>query len=142
MKTTFINPQSVERQWYVFDAEGKTLGRFATEIANILRGKNKPSFSPSHDTGDNVIIINADKVHLTGKKLEQKLYYRHSGYTGGLKSESAQELIEGKPEKVIFQAIKGMIPRNRNRKDILSKLHIYAGGEHPHEAQQPVTLEV
>lgn len=142
MKTTFINPQSVERQWYVFDAEGKTLGRFATEIANILRGKNKPSFSPSHDTGDNVIIINADKVHLTGKKLEQKLYYRHSGYTGGLKAESAQELIEGKPEKVIFHAIKGMIPRNRNRKDILSKLHIYAGGEHPHEAQKPVTLEV
>ena len=142
MKTTFVNTQLVERQWYVLDAEGKTLGRFATEVANILRGKHKPSFSPSHDTGDNVIIINAEKLHLTGKKLDQKMYFSHSGFPGGLKSKNAQELILGKPEKIVFEAIKGMIPRTRIRKDILSKLHIYTGSEHPHEAQKPVTLEV
>jgi large subunit ribosomal protein L13 len=142
MKTTFVNPQSVDRQWYVFDAEGKTLGRFATEIANILRGKNKPSFSPSHDTGDNVIIINADKIKLTGSKMESKYYFRHSGYVGGLKTENAATVMGKNPTKVVFQAIRGMVPRNRNRKDILSKLHIYAGTEHPHEAQKPVTLEL
>lgn len=142
MKTTFVNPQSVDRQWYVFDAEGKTLGRFATEIANILRGKNKPSFSPSHDTGDNVIIINADKIKLTGSKMESKYYFRHSGYVGGLKTENAATVMGKNSTKVVFQAIRGMVPRNRNRKDILSKLHIYAGTEHPHEAQKPVTLEL
>lgn len=142
MKTTFVNPQSLERKWFVFDAEGKTLGRFATEIANILRGKNKPTFSPSHDTGDNVIILNADKIKLTGNKLFQKMYYRHSGYNSGLKYNNAEELMISNPEKVVFQAIRGMVPRNRNRKQILSKLHIYKGAEHPHTAQKPVTLEL
>ncbi len=142
MKTTFVNPKSIDRQWYIFDAEGKTLGRFATEIANILRGKNKPSFSPSHDTGDNVIIINADKIHLTGSKMESKYYFRHSGYVGGLKAENAETVMGKNPTKVVFQAIRGMVPRNKNRKGTLSKLHIYAGTEHPHEAQKPVTLEI
>lgn len=142
MKTTFVNTKEVERKWYIFDAEGKTLGRFATEIANILRGKNKPSFSPSHDNGDFVIIINADKFALTGNKLEQKKYYRHSGYLGGLTEETAKEVLGKKPTKIVTEAITGMIPRTRMRKEILSKLKVYAGSEHPHEAQQPINLEL
>jgi large subunit ribosomal protein L13 len=142
MKTTFVNTQTLERQWFIFDAEDKTLGRFSTEIANILRGKNKPSYSPSHDTGDNVIIINAEKLKLTGKKLDNKYYFRHSGYVGGLKAENAAAVMGKDPAKVVFHSIRGMVPRNRNRKGILSKLHIYSGAEHPHEAQKPVTLEL
>lgn len=142
MKTTFVNTKEVDRKWYIFDAEGKTLGRFATEIANILRGKSKPSFSPNHDNGDFVIVINADKFHLTGKKMDEKMYYRHSGYLGGLKEETAKEVLAKKPEKIVFEAIKGMIPRTRLRKDILAKLKVYAGSEHPHEAQKPINLEL
>ena len=142
MKTTFVNTKDVERKWYIFDAEGKTLGRFATEIANILRGKNKPSFSPSHDNGDFVIIINADKFNLTGNKLEDKKYHRHSGYLGGLTTESAKEVLGKKPTKIVTEAITGMIPRTRMRKEILSKLKVYAGSEHPHEAQKPINLEL
>jgi large subunit ribosomal protein L13 len=142
MKTTFVNTKEVERKWYIFDAEGKTLGRFATEIANILRGKNKPSFSPSHDNGDFVIIINAEKFALTGNKLEDKKYFRHSGYLGGLTEETAKEVLGKKPTKIVTEAITGMIPRTRMRKEILSKLKVYAGSEHPHEAQQPINLEL
>ena len=142
MKTTYVNPKTIDRKWYVFDAEGQTLGRFATEIASILRGKNKPSFAPNHDTGDFVIIINADKLKLTGSKLEQKMYYTHSRYPGGLKGRNAATLLERTPEKVAYHAIAGMIPRHRLKKTILSKLHIYAGDTHPHEAQKPTNLEL
>ena len=141
MKTVFVDTQKIERKWYVFDAKGQTLGRFATKIADILRGKSKPSFSPNHDNGDHVIIINAKDIVLTGNKAESKMYYRHSRYPGALKSESAGDLMLQNPEKIVFEAIKGMIPRNRLRKDILSKLKIYASETHEHEAQKPINLE-
>lgn len=142
MKTEFVNPEQVDRKWYIFDAKDQTLGRFSTKIANILRGKDKPSFSPSHDTGDFVIIINADQVKLTGKKLDQKKYYSHSRYPGGLKEVTAGKLLETKPEMVIMHSIAGMIPRSRIKDSILSKLKVYADGTHPHEAQKPINLEI
>lgn len=142
MKTVFVDTQKIERKWYVFDAKDQVLGRFATKIADILRGKNKPSFSPNHDNGDFVIIINAKDLKLTGTKEQDKMYYRHSRYPGGLKSESAETLRIQNPEKIVFEAIKGMIPRNKLRKPILSKLKIFASEEHNHEAQKPTNLEI
>jgi large subunit ribosomal protein L13 len=140
MKTTFVNTHKIERKWYVFDAKDQTLGRFSTQIANILRGKHKPSFSPNHDNGDYVVIINAEHVKVTGKKESQKTYYSHSKYAGGLKSITLDKLRDKNPEKIIFESIKGMIPRNRLRKDILSKLKIYTGETNPHEAQKAINL--
>lgn len=142
MKTTFINTHALERKWYILDATDLVLGRFSTKVADILRGKNQAYFNPAHDNGDHVVIINADKIKLTGKKWDQKTYYSHSQYPGGLKEEVAGKRILRKPEKMIYDSIAGMIPRNRIKKDILSKLKIYVGSEHPHEAQQPINLEV
>jgi large subunit ribosomal protein L13 len=130
----------VARQWYVVDAQGKTLGRLASHIAMVLRGKNKPTFTPHMDTGDFVVVLNAGQVHLTGRKLDQKMYYRHSGYPGGLKEISARKLLEKKPEEVLRHAVRGMLPKNSLGRHLLKKLKIYVTGEHPHEAQQPVPL--
>jgi large subunit ribosomal protein L13 len=142
MKTTFINTHALTRKWYILDATDLVLGRFSTKVANILRGKDKPSFNPAHDNGDHVVIINAEKLKLTGNKLAQKTYYSHSGFPGGLKEETAEKRIIRDPEKIVYDSIAGMIPRNRIKKDILSKLKIYAGAEHPHEAQKPINLEI
>jgi large subunit ribosomal protein L13 len=128
----------VQRQWYVVDAQGKTLGRLASHIAMVLRGKNKPTFTPHMDTGDFVVVVNAGQVHLTGRKLDQKMYYRHSGYPGGLKEISARQLLAKKPEEVLRHAVRGMLPKNSLGRHLLKKLKIYATGEHPHEAQQPL----
>ena len=140
MKTWNAKPHEVERRWYVVDAEGETLGRLATRIADVLRGKDKPTFTPHVDTGDFVVVVNADKIHVTGKKLEQKRYYRHSGYPGGLRSRTLAEQLERQPTEVIRRAVKGMLPRNRLGRAQIGKLKIYAGPQHPHEAQQPVPL--
>jgi large subunit ribosomal protein L13 len=142
MKTVSAKKQEVPRQWYVVDATDKILGRLAVQLANILRGKNKPIFTPHVDTGDFVIVTNAEKVRLTGKKLEKKQYYRHSGYPGGLKVRTAQELVRKKPEELIMHAVKGMLPKNRLGSKLLKKLKVYAGAAHPHEAQQPNILEL
>lgn len=131
-----------DRKWLLVDAEGKTLGRIATKIADLLRGKGKPTFSPHIDCGDHVVVVNADKIKLSGRKLDQKKYYRHSGYPGALKSETAGKLLQRKPEKVLHEAIKGMIPRNRLRTHILSKLKIYAGPEHKQAAQNPEEINL
>ncbi|NLN07000.1 MAG: 50S ribosomal protein L13 [Firmicutes bacterium] len=138
MRTTYM-PQKgrIERKWYVIDAAGKPLGRLATEVARILRGKHKPIYTPHLDTGDHVIVINADQVVLTGKKAEQKFHYRHSGYPGGLKKVSYGTLLETKPERAVMLAVKGMLPHNRLGRAMLKKVRIYAGSEHPHAAQQP-----
>jgi large subunit ribosomal protein L13 len=130
----------VQRQWYVVDAQGKTLGRLASHIAMVLRGKNKPTFTPHMDTGDFVVVVNAAQVNLTGRKLDQKMYYRHSGYPGGLKEISARQLLAKKPEEVLRHAVRGMLPKNSLGRHLLKKLKIYATGAHPHEAQQPVPL--
>jgi len=135
-------PEDIERNWFVVDAEGKTLGRMATEIATVLRGKHKPIYTPNVDTGDYVIVINAEKVKLTGKKLEQKMYHKHSEYPGGLNSISYNELLAKKPEKVIELAVKGMLPKNKLGRKIFKKLKVYAGAEHPHAAQQPEELDI
>lgn len=140
MKTYTAKPLEVERKWYVVDAEGQTLGRLATQVASILRGKHKPTFTPHVDTGDHVIIINAEKIHLTGKKLQDKKYYRHSGYPGGIKSVTAGEVLNRHPERVIKAAVWGMIPHNKLGRQVITKLKIYAGPEHPHQAQTPETL--
>jgi large subunit ribosomal protein L13 len=141
MKTTFARQETLtERKWWVVDADGKVLGRLATELADVLRGKNKAIFTPHVDTGDFVVVINAEKVKLTGKKLTEKMYYRHSGYLGGLKSLSAGELLRKKPEALIHHAVKGMLPKNRLGRSMIKKLKVYAGTEHPHEAQQPAPL--
>jgi large subunit ribosomal protein L13 len=140
MKTWNAKPHEVERRWYVVDAEGQTLGRLATRIADTLRGKGKPSYTPHVDTGDFVVVVNAEKVVVTGKKLQQKLYYRHSGYPGGLRSRSLAEQLERRPTEVIRSAVKGMLPRNRLSRAQLGKLKVYAGPEHPHSAQQPEPL--
>ena len=138
MQTTYMaKPSEVESKWYILDAEGKSLGRVATEAARLLRGKHKPTFTPHIDTGDHVIVINAEKAILTGKKLEQKYAYHHSGYPGGLKSVSYAKLMETKPELAMEYAIKGMIPHNRLGKAVLKKLRIYKGAEHCHQAQKP-----
>lgn len=140
MKSYVAKPHEVERKWYVVDANGQTLGRLATQVASILRGKHKPIYTPHVDTGDHVIIINAEKIHLTGNKLQDKRYYRHSGYVGGIKSTTAGELLNRHPERVIRAAVWGMIPHNRLGRQIIKKLKVYAGNEHPHEAQVPENL--
>ena len=143
MRTTFMaNAQNIERKWYVVDAEGKTLGRLATEVAAILRGKHKPTFTPHVDTGDHVIILNASKITLTGKKLTDKIYYRHSMHPGGLKSRTALEMRTNYPERMLELAIKGMLPKNSLGRQIFRKLHVYAGSEHTHQAQQPEVYEL
>jgi large subunit ribosomal protein L13 len=142
MKTFVATPANRQRDWYVVDAEGKTLGRLATQIANTLRGKRKPEYTPHCDTGDFVVVVNAAKIRVTGNKLNDKLYYRHSGYPGGLRSRTLGEMLERRPEEVIRLAVKGMLPRNRLARQQLTKLKVYAGPEHPHEAQKPTQLEV
>ena len=143
MKTTFMaNPATVERKWYVVDAEGKTLGRLAAEVAKVLRGKNKPTFTPHVDTGDHVIVLNADKVVLTGKKLVQKTYFRHSGYPGGTTFTTAGKMLETRPERVVEMAVKGMLPKNSLGRKMFTKLKVYAGAEHPHAAQMPDVLQI
>lgn len=143
MRTTYMaKPGEVERKWYLVDAEGKTLGRLASEVASLLRGKHKPQFTPHVDTGDFVIVINADKVVLTGKKWQQKKYYRHSGYLGGLKVTTAQQMIQTKPERMVELAVHGMLPKNRLGNALKRKLKVYAGSEHPHAAQNPQVYEL
>jgi len=141
MKTLFARKESLtEPKWWLVDAEGKVLGRLASEVANVLRGKNKPIFTPHVDTGDFVVVVNAEKVKLTGNKWSQKMYHRHSGYIGGLKSVSAEDLLRKKPEALIQHAVKGMLPKNRLGRKMIKKLKVYAGQEHPHEAQQPAPI--
>lgn len=140
MKTEVAKIENVKRDWYIVDAQDVVLGRLSTQIANVLRGKNKPTFTPSVDTGDFVIVINAEKIALTGRKLADKIYYNHSGFVGGLKEISAGKLLEKKPEDLIKKAVKGMLPHNKLSRHMLSKLKIYAGGDHPHAAQQPKAL--
>ncbi|BCJ87308.1 50S ribosomal protein L13 [Effusibacillus dendaii] len=142
MRTTYMaKPNAVERKWYLIDAEGKTVGRLATEIASILRGKHKPEFTPHVDTGDFVVVINAEKVVFTGNKLQNKIYRRHSLYPGGLKETTAANMLKTKPERVLQSAVKGMLPKNSLGAKMMTKLHVYAGGEHPHQAQQPIPWE-
>ena len=140
MKTYMANPDKIERKWYVVDAEGATLGRLASEIAKVLRGKNKPEYTPHIDTGDYVIVVNAEKVKVTGKKLQQKIYYNHSDYGGGMKETTLAELLAKKPEKVIELAVKGMLPKGPMGRDMIKKLHVYAGPEHANQAQKPEVL--
>jgi large subunit ribosomal protein L13 len=142
MKTYQATAQDRERGWYFVDAEGKTLGRLATQIANVLRGKHKPTYTPHVDVGDFVIVVNAEKVAVTGNKRETKLYWRHSGYPGGIRSRTLGDLLEKRPEEVIRKAVKGMLPRNRLARQQLRKLKVYAGPEHPHQAQKPEQLEI
>lgn len=143
MKTTFMaNPTTVERKWYVVDAEGKTLGRLAAEVAKVLRGKHKPTFTPHVDTGDHVIVVNAGKVRLTGKKLTQKTYFRHSGYPGGTTFVAAGNMLEKHPERLVEMAVKGMLPKNKLGAQMYRKLTVYAGAEHPHAAQKPEVLTI
>jgi large subunit ribosomal protein L13 len=142
MRTYQATAQDRERSWYVVDAEGKTLGRLATQIANVLRGKRKPTYTPHVDVGDFVIVVNAEKVAVTGDKREKKLYWRHSGYPGGIRSRTLGDLLEKRPEEVIRRAVKGMLPRNRLARQQLRKLKVYAGPDHPHQAQKPEQLEI
>ncbi|HSM37364.1 MAG TPA: 50S ribosomal protein L13 [Longimicrobiales bacterium] len=142
MKTYTPKRDDIERRWYVVDAEGRVLGRMATEIARVLRGKHKPMYTPHLDTGDYVVVVNADKVRLTGNKEEQKTYFRHSGYMGGEKHIPFKTMIEKHPERVITLAVKGMLPKNNLGRLMRKKLKVYAGPEHPHEAQQPEPLEI
>ena len=140
MQTYMANPDKIERKWYVVDAEGMTLGRLASEVAKVLRGKNKPIFTPHIDTGDYVIVVNAEKVKVTGKKLEQKIYYNHSDYVGGMKETTLKEMLAKKPERVIELAVKGMLPKGPLGRSMYTKLFVYAGPEHKHEAQKPEAL--
>lgn len=142
MNTYMANPDKIERKWYVVDAEGKTLGRLASEVAKVLRGKNKPVFTPHVDTGDYVIVINAEKIKVTGKKLDQKIYYSHSDYVGGMKEATLREKMAKKPEDVITLAVKGMLPKGPLGRAMIKKLHVYAGPEHNHAAQKPEVLEL
>lgn len=142
MKTYMAKAESVERNWYVIDAEDKVLGRLATEVATILRGKHKPTFTPHVDCGDHVIIINAEKVRVTGKKADQKLYRKHSMYPGGLKEVPYKKMMEKKPEFIVYEAVRGMIPHNALGRKVIKKLRVYKGSEHNHQAQCPTTLEV
>jgi large subunit ribosomal protein L13 len=142
MRTYNAKPGEIERRWYVVDAEGKNLGRLATQIAETLRGKTKPQYTPHVDTGDFVVVVNAEKIVVTGNKLDEKVYYRHSGYPGGLKRRSLREQLERRPTEVLRTAVKGMLPKNRLAARQLTKLKIYAGPDHPHEAQAPQPLEV
>lgn len=142
MKSFMASPSTVERKWYVVDAEGKTLGRLASEVANVLRGKNKPIYTPHIDTGDYVIVVNAEKIKVTGKKLDQKIYYHHSEYVGGMKETTLKEMMNKKPEFVITHAVKGMLPKGPLGRQMLTKLHVYAGPEHKHAAQKPEALNI
>ena len=137
MKTYSAKPGEIKREWYVVDADGQTLGRLATQIADRLRGKGKPQFTPPVDTGDFVVVVNAEKIQVTGNKLDDKMYYRHSGYPGGLRSRPLREQLERRPTEVLRKAVKGMLPRNRLGRQQLTKLKIYAGPDHPHQAQEP-----
>jgi len=140
MKTYSAKPGEIARNWYLVDADGQTLGRLATQIADTLRGKGKPQYTPHVDTGDFVIVVNAEKIHVTGQKLDKKLVYRHSGFPGGLKSRTLREQLERRPTEVLRKAVKGMLPRNRLARQQINKLKIYAGPEHPHDAQAPKPL--
>lgn len=142
MKTYSVKAHEIQRKWYVADAEGKILGRFASEIAQILRGKRKPIYSPHLDVGDHVIVINASKIRVTGKKAEQKLYFRHSGYPGGLKATPFKELLAKRPQRVIEKAVRGMLPHNRLGRKMIKKLKVYAGSEHVHQAQKPEPIDL
>ena len=142
MKSFMASPSTVERKWYVVDAEGKTLGRLASEVANVLRGKKKPIYTPHIDTGDYVIVVNAEKVVTTGKKLDQKKYYHHSVYVGGMKEATLKEMMQKKPDFVITHAVKGMLPKGPLGRQMLTKLHVYAGPEHNHAAQKPEVLDI
>lgn len=140
MKSFMASPAAIERKWYVVDASGYTLGRLASEVAKVLRGKNKAIFTPHIDTGDYVIIVNADKIKVTGKKLDQKIYYHHSDYVGGMKETTLREMMAKKPEKVVELAVKGMLPKGPLGRQMYTKLHVYAGPEHNHQAQKPEVL--
>lgn len=140
MKTFMASPATIDRKWYVVDATDKTLGRMAAEIAKVLRGKNKPIFTPHMDTGDYVIVVNAEKIKVTGKKMGQKIYYHHSDYVGGMKEATLKEKLAKKPEEVIELAVKGMLPKGPLGRQMYTKLHVYAGAEHPHMAQKPEVL--
>ncbi|MBP3324940.1 MAG: 50S ribosomal protein L13 [Coprococcus sp.] len=142
MKSFMASPSTIERKWYVVDATGHTLGRLSSEIASILRGKNKPTFTPHIDTGDYVIVVNADKIKVTGKKLDQKIYYNHSDYVGGMRETTLKEKMAKKPEDVIRLAVKGMLPKGPLGRSMITKLHVYAGPEHKHQAQKPEVLEI
>lgn len=142
MKSYMARPQEVERKWYVVDAEGQTLGRLATQIAAVLRGKNKAQYTPHIDTGDFVVVVNADRIEVTGRKAEQKIYYRHTGYPGGLKEVSYERMMDRKPTEIVRKAVWGMMPKSRLARAQFKKLKIYAGSEHPHAAQEPQPLEV
>ncbi|WP_405223610.1 50S ribosomal protein L13 [Lentisalinibacter sediminis] len=142
MKTFSAKPAEVRRDWYVVDATGKTLGRLATEVARRLRGKHKPEYTPHVDTGDYLIIVNAEKVRVTGNKLKDKMYHHHTGYIGNLKSRSLEQMLDKAPERVIQSAVKGMMPRNRLGRQMMGKLKVYAGPEHQHSAQQPIELDI
>ena len=140
MKTFMASPATIDRKWYVVDAEGMTLGRLASEVAKVLRGKNKPIFTPHIATGDYVIVVNAEKIKVTGKKLDQKVYYRHSGYVGGIKETTLKEMLNKHPERVIEFAVKGMLPKGSLGREMYTKLFVYAGPDHKHEAQKPEAL--
>jgi len=142
MKTFSAKPETVRRDWFVVDADGKTLGRLATEIARRLRGKHKPEYTPHVDTGDYIVVVNAEKIRVTGNKLKDKMYHRYTGYIGNLKSMSLQDVLEKQPERALELAVKGMLPRNPLGRKMLSKLRVYAGPEHEHQAQQPQPLEI
>ena len=141
MKSFMASPSTITRDWYVVDATGHTLGRLASEVASVLRGKNKPQFTPHVDTGDYVIVVNADKIKVTGKKMDQKIYYNHSDYVGGMKETTLAEMMAKKPEKVIELAVKGMLPKGPLGRSMIKKLHVYAGPEHAQQAQKPVELK-
>ena len=141
MKSFMASPATIERKWYVVDATGYTLGRLASEVAKVLRGKNKPIYTPHVDCGDYVIVVNAEKVKVTGKKLDQKVYYSHSDYVGGMKEATLREMMDKKPERVIELAVKGMLPKGPLGRSMITKLHVYAGAEHPHAAQKPEELK-
>ena len=140
MKTFMASASSIDRKWYVVDATGYTLGRLASEVAKVLRGKNKPTYTPSMDTGDYVIVVNAEKIKVTGKKLDQKIYYNHSDYVGGMRETTLREMMAKKPEKVVELAVKGMLPKGPLGREMYTKLHVYAGPDHKHEAQKPEVL--
>lgn len=142
MKTYSTKPEDIQREWWIVDAEGKTLGRLASEVARILRGKHKPYYAPHLDCGDYVIVVNAEKIHVTGRKLDNKIYYRHSGYPGGLKKMTLREMLQRRPTRVIRKAVWGMLPHNRLGRRMIKKLKVYAGPEHPHQAQKPKPLEI
>lgn len=142
MKTFSPRKEDMEKNWHLVDASGKVLGRLASQIAKVLRGKTKPIYTPHVDTGDYVVVINADKIRLTGRKMEKKTYYRHSGYPGGLKSTTAKMLLQTKPERLVKHAVKGMLPKNPLGRKMFKKLKVYAGPDHPHQAQQPQPLEI